>query len=129
MTWLLILIIIGVIIFYFFKDRDKMLEQQVDNFGDMKQKYSTLIDWLTSHPKATITKINRDYIQVSLVLQTTATYWNITENFNKVEIEWDSRFGVMGNHKLKWNFDSTTSQTDMIEKIGTDLAEYEGKII
>jgi len=128
MGWLLVIVIIGVIIFYFLKDRDKMLEQKVDNFGGMKQKYSVLINWLTNHPQAKITKINRDFIQVSLVLQTTATYWNITENFKGVDIEWDSRFGAMGNHKLKWNFDQSTSQEAMVEKIGIDLAEYGGKI-
>ena len=129
MVWIIILAIIGIVLFYFLRDRDKMLEHKVDKHGGMKQKYCLLLEWLTIDPNSKITKITRDNVQVSYVLQTTATYWNITEHFRGVEIEWDSRLGMMGNHKLKWNFDSSTSQEQMIKKIGMELAQYSDKIM
>ncbi|WP_133256599.1 hypothetical protein [Flavobacterium tibetense] len=128
MTWIIIITIIGVIIYYFLKDRDKMLETQVDNFGGMKRKYSLLIEWLTSDPKARITKTTRDHIEISCIYPSSITKFLITENFNFVEIDWISNLGVMGNHKLNWKFPNNTHQESIIEKIGTDLQNYENSI-
>lgn len=129
MTWSIVLIIVGVIIFYFLRDRDKMLEQQVDEQGGMKQKYAELIEWLTDAPNARIVKTTRDHIQISNVMQTTATHFFITETFNGVEVEWNAKFGLMGDHKKEWKFPSTTSNEQMIEIIGTDIDEYSRQIM
>lgn len=128
MTWIIILLIVGVIIFFFLRDRDKMLDKQVDNHGGMRQKYSLLIEWLTSDPNAKVVKVTREHVQISSIMQTTATYFFITETFAGVEIEWDARLGLMGNHKKKWNFPKNTPVENMIERIGTDLAEYNDKV-
>lgn len=128
MIWIIVIIIIGIVIFFFLRDRDKMLDSQVDGHGGMKQKYSKLIEWMTSDPKAKIVKISRDHIQISCVMQTTATHFFITETFSGVEIEWKAILGMMGNHKMKWKFPSTISDEDIILKIGTDLEEYNKKL-
>ena len=49
MAWTIVLLIIGVIIFYFLKDRNKMLENNVDQHGGMKQKYTHLIDYFINN--------------------------------------------------------------------------------
>lgn len=121
--------IIGIIIFFFLKDRDKMLASQIDRHGGMKQKYSELIEWLITEPDARIIKVARDHIQISVVMQTTATHFLITETFGCVEVEWQAKLGIMGSHKKKWKFDSATSNLQMIEKIGTDLNEYNRKLL
>jgi hypothetical protein len=105
-----------------------MLNNQVDNQGGMKQKYSEIINWLSTHQNAKISKIKRDYIEISCIMQTTATYFNILETFDGVEIEWIARLGMMGNHNLKWKFPSTTSEEEIIKKISFDLQEYENKM-
>lgn len=128
MIWIVVISIIGIIIYNFFKDRDKMLESQVDNFGGMNKKYSLLIEWLTSDPKAQITKNSRDHIEISCVYPSSITKFFITENFNTVEVEWVSNLGIMGNHKLDWKFPSNMNQEMIIEKIGTDLHNYENKV-
>lgn len=128
MTWLLIIAIFGVIIYFFLKDRDKMLENQVDNFGGMKEKYSLLVEWLTTDPKSNITKIKRDHIEISCIYPSSVTQFLITENFKYVEIDWTSDLGSMGNHKLNWQFPNNINQEIMIEKIATDLQNYENKI-
>lgn len=55
-----LILIAGVIIFYFLRvrDRDRMLVSNVDANGGMKIKYSELIGWLRSDPNAKITKNN-----------------------------------------------------------------------
>ena len=128
MTFVILLLIIGVIIYFFLKDRDKMLESQVDGHGGIKQKYSTLIQWLTNYPNARVVKVTRDHVQISCIMQTTATYFFITETFGGVEIIWDARLGIMGNHKMKWDFTSTTSEEEMIERIGVYIEEYNEKL-
>jgi len=124
MTLVILLLIIGIIIFFFLRDRDKMLDSQVDGHGGMKQKYSILIQWLTNNPNARVVKATRDHVQISCVMQTTATYFFITETFGGVEIIWDARLGIMGNHKKKWDFSSTTSEEEIIVIIGLYIEEY-----
>ena len=128
MTWIIIITIIGVIIYYFLKDRDKMLETQVDNFGGMNRKYSLLIEWLTSDSNAHITKITRDHIEISCIYPSSITKFLITENFNSSEIDWVANLGIMGKHRLNWKFQNSTTQEIMIEKIATDIENYENKI-
>ena len=115
MIWIIALTIIGVIIFFFLRDRDRMLDSQVDNLGGMLNKYSLLIKWLTSNPNAKIVKVTRDHIQISCIMQTTATYFYITETFNGVVIDWKATLGSMGNHNLNWKFTVTTPQEKIIE--------------
>ena len=56
MIWVIIVATIGVIIFFFLRDRDKMLDSQVDNLGGIKEKYSEIIEWMTLEPKAKVVK-------------------------------------------------------------------------
>jgi len=128
MTWLIIIIIVGVIIFYFLRDRDKMLAIQVDNEGGIKKKYEELVNWLTDDPNAKITKLTRDHIQITLLGRTTSTNFFITETFGGVEIEWTTNLGPLGIHKKNWTFESGTSNEDIIEVIGIYLQEYQRKI-
>ena len=128
MTWIIILVIIGIVIFYFFKDRDKMLEKQVDDFGGMKNKYSLLIEWLTSDPNSHITKVTRDHVEISCIYPSSVTVFLITENFNSVEIDYSANLGVIGKHELNWQFPNNMNQESIIEKVGTDLHNYADKI-
>ena len=57
MIWTISLFIVAIIIFYFLRDRDKMLNAQVDGHGGIKEKYSELIEWLLSDPNAKLVKI------------------------------------------------------------------------
>ncbi|MFC6269877.1 hypothetical protein [Frigoriflavimonas asaccharolytica] len=123
-----ILIILGIIIFFFLKDRDKSLENQVDTKGGIRNKYKLLVEFLSNHPNANITKITRDYIKIDCIMQTTSATYEILQNFNQVEVFWYSNLGLMGQHKLKWSFNSNTSQEQMIEKIHKDLNDYEERL-
>lgn len=125
---LTIIIIFGVLIFFFLKDRDKSLENQVDFQGGIQNKYSLLVQFLSNHPNARIIKVTRDFVKIECVMTTTCTTFEILQNFNNVEVYWYSDFGMMGNHKLKWIFLSNMAQNKMIEKISDDLNEYENKL-
>ncbi|WP_415374591.1 hypothetical protein [Patiriisocius sp. Uisw_017] len=128
MGWVFLIGIVGVVIFYFLKDRNKMLETTVDNEGGMRQKYRDLIGWLTDDPNAKVTKVTRDHVEVTNKMPTTTTTFFITENFDGVDIEWNAQLGAMGNHKQNWKFPKGTSEENMVIKIGTDLQSYEQKM-
>lgn len=123
-----IVIIFGIIIFFFLKDRDKSLQNQVDANGGIHNKYHLLIGFLSNHPNAKITKITRDYIKIDCMMQTTSATYEILQNFNEIEVFWNSNLGLMGQHKLKWSFNSTMPQEKMIAKIHEDLNNYENRL-
>ena len=129
MIWTISLFIVAIIIFYFLRDRDKMLNAQVDGHGGIKEKYSELIEWLLSDPNAKLVKVQRDHIQISNVMNSTSTHFFITENFNKVDIEWKAVLGAMGNHKKQWSFTQYTTNEDIILKVSTDIQKYSDFII
>lgn len=120
MFWtLLILGGIGIVIYRFLNDRDKMLIKQVDSQGGMLEKYKYLIEKLTEDPRINIFKITRDFVH----LKSSSTYNNIstnffiTETFNSVEIEWVGELGTLGTHKKKWLFPNKYSQEDILVEI------------
>lgn len=118
-----VFIILGVVLFIvysFFSDRNKMLQRQVDLRGGMAKKYNTLIEGLTDDPSAQVIKVTRDQIYIRALGRTAEVDYIITENFNKVEVDWIGKFGMMGTHKHKWSFPENYPQT----KILMDIEEF-----
>lgn len=126
---LTITIIIGVILFFFLRDRDKMLDQQVDRAGGMRNKYSELIGVLTADARAKITHETRDHVQISLVQPGSATHILITESFSCVLIEWICEAGYLGTHRLKWEFAKNLGQLSMFQEMQADLEEHNRKML
>jgi hypothetical protein len=118
MFWILIIAaIIGYVLYQFNRDRDQMLERQVDMNGGMSKKYEYLINRLTDDPKAKVVKVTRDHIHICAAGQTTTTNFLITETFNSVQIEWVAQLGALGNHNHKWTFQHNYPQENMIQEI------------
>jgi len=109
MIWTIIIGVIAFIIFKFLRDRKKMLQNELGS-GGMKEKYSLLIQWLTNDPNAKIIKTTSDHIQISSQMPTTRTDFLLTQNFGKLEVDWQAQLGAMGNHNLHWEFSSEMNQ-------------------
>lgn len=123
-----ILVILGVVIYFFLKDRDASLQNQVDFHGGIQNKYQTLIAFLSNHPQAHISKVSRDYVKINCTMSSTSTTFEILQNFNQIDVFWYSNLGMMGKHSLKWSFDADSDQDTMVEKIAADLKDYENAI-
>jgi len=121
MVWVIVLGIIGIIFFSFLRDRNKMLDSQVDNHGGMLKKYSEIVSTLVADPDAKVVKVTRDHVHVANIKANTATHFYITENFNCVGIQWTFQVGNSDIHKKGWEFPSSTSQKKMMETIGAFL--------
>lgn len=118
MFWVLIIAgIIGYVIYNFSRDRDQMLERQVDMNGGMTKKYEYLINRLTNDNNAKVVRVTRDHVNICATGQTTITNFFITETFNSVQIEWVAQLGLLGNHKHKWTFEHNYPQENMIQEI------------
>ncbi len=127
MIWaILILIIVIYIIYNFTKDRDHMLERQVDMQGGMAKKYEYLIEHMTNDPSSKVVKVTRDHIHIRATGQATATNFFITENFNSVEIEWVGQMAMLGTHKHKWSFANNYPQEKMLHEI-EEYMEWKAK--
>lgn len=121
MFWIMLIIgIIGYTLYSFSRDRDHMLQRQVDMRGGMAKKYEYLVERLTTTPSAKVVKVTRDHIHIRATGQTTASSYFITENFNSVEIEWVGQIAIFGTHKHKWSFPHNYPQ----EKIMAEIEEY-----
>ena len=117
MIWVIV-VGIGIFILYsFFRDRDQMLQRQVDMQGGMAKKYACLIQRLTDDPSAKVVKVTRDHVHIRAVGQTTATSYFIMENFNNVVIEWVGQLGMLGTHKHQWSFPHNYPQDKMVDEI------------
>lgn len=118
MFWIILIIgIVAYIIYSFSRDRNKMLQRQVDMQGGMAKKYEYLIEKLTETPGAKVVQVTRDHIHIRAAGQTTATNFLITEGFNSVEIEWVGQMAMLGTHKHRWTFPHNYPQQKMFEEI------------
>lgn len=118
MFWtIFIIIIVGYIIFSFVRDREEMLQRQVDMRGGMTKKYEYLIGRLAEYPGARVIKVTRDHVHIRAEGQATATNFLISENFNKVEIEWVGQLAILGTHRHKWSFPHDFPQEKMIKEM------------
>lgn len=124
MIWVIIIGVVAFIIFKFLRDRNRMLQNELGS-GGMGEKYSMLIQWLTNDPNARIIKTTSDHVHISSKMPTTKTDFLLTQNFGKLEVDWQAQLGAMGNHNLHWEFSSDMNQEDMINRIGQDLHDYE----
>ena len=121
MFWILLILgIVGYIIYMFTRDRDHMLQRQVDMHGGMVNKYQYLVKCFTDHPTAKIVRLRRDHIYIRATGETTAYNFLITETFNKVVIKWVGQMGIYGTHEHKWSFPHNYPQ----EKIVKEIEDY-----
>jgi hypothetical protein len=127
MFWIIfILCIVGYIIYSFTKDRDQMLQRQVDMQGGMAKKYEYIIEYMTNEPSAKVIKVTRDHIHIRAEGNGSATNFLITESFNSVEIEWVGQMAALGTHRHKWTFAHNFPQEKMIAQI-EEYMEWKSK--
>jgi hypothetical protein len=128
---MVVVIIIAVIVVFiigkFFIDRDKMLSQQVDSKGGMKEKYKYLIKTLSQNSIPEFCDVQRDHLYFRFPGNTTINYY-ITEHFSKVEIIWNIQ--IMGEKmkELKWMFDTTMTQENMLIKMAKDIDNAQNEL-
>lgn len=112
-----IVVIILYVVFRFFSDKEKMLSVQVDQYGGISEKYKQLVECFKRDFGTKVIKVTRESIHLRSLGSTTSVDFIIIENFNRTEIEWQARLGLVGNYKNSWTFNSSTSQSQMYKEI------------
>jgi len=127
MIWVSIAILVTFFAIKFFRDRNRMLTTMETKHGGVSEKYSELIDWIIADSDAKVVNQSRDHVSIYLRLPSTSTLFLITETFSGATVEWRANYGILGEHKLKWNFSKNATNDEIKEKIGIDLSEYSEK--
>lgn len=118
MFWIIFIMFIGGYFAYTFnKDRDEMLNAQVDSHGGMAKKYDFLVCKLTGDVNAKVIKVTRDHIHIRYENLGTTMNFLIDELPNQVQIEWIANVGIYGKHTNKWIFEHSYPQANMIVEI------------
>ena len=114
---LIVFLIIITLMILFFKDRNKMLHQQVDTYGGMTKKYKIFLEHLMTYPNAKIINQSRANIHIKSVLEASMIDFYIDETFQLVVIECRASMPFLGSFKKKWEFPHSLPQTIMICEI------------
>ena len=114
---LIVFLIIITLMILFFKDRNKMLHQQVDTYGGMTKKYKIFLEHLMTYPNAKIINQSRTNIHIKSVLEASMIDFYIDETFQLVVIECRASMPFLGSFKKKWEFPHSLPQTIMICEI------------
>lgn len=114
---LMVFLIIITLMILFFKDRNKMLHQQVDTYGGMTKKYKIFLEHLMTYPNAKIINQSRTNIHIKSVLEASMIDFYIDETFQLVVIECRASMSFLGSFKKKWEFPHSLPQTIMICEI------------
>ena len=120
MTIFIIIIIVIVFIFLAFSnDKNKMLEKVHSN-GGLQEKYKHLISFFVNRSGFKIYSINRSTIIMGKKEPAVIMELMLTQSFNKVLINWNSKSTVSAVN-LRWEFPDIMDQQSMIDKVMIDV--------
>lgn len=121
MWWIVLLAVIAWILIKFFSDWNKQGEH-VKQEGGMRTKYKTLVDYvLSGRNDCHIVQETATFIRVGSSSAGGSTFFDISQTFGKVTIQWISKSVLLGNDKLEWEFGEYDDQKEMIKKINHDI--------
>ena len=122
-------ILVVIIIIHFAHDSHEQ-KTKVTKEGGMRNKYSTLVDYLLSiHPDAKVMNESGTAIMVGVRGASGSTTFDIVQTFGTVTIQYKVNNIVMGNHKLEWSFPEYDDQEKMIETMEHDIAAYNANVM
>ena len=87
MNWLIVIIIVCYIAYKFFQDRESTMIE-VDKVGGMAWKYNELISWIMQEQGTKITRLTRDFVQITYKGPTTETIFHINQSYQSTIVEW-----------------------------------------
>ena len=115
--WIL-LIVVAFVIYKAFSFKEQVMQKQVDSYGGMQNKYSTLVKAFLSDTRSRIVQVLRDEITIRIEgdFGVSETY-TIKEAPQTTHIFWECDWQHLGKHKNVWKFPDTMSQDIMLSEI------------
>ena len=128
--WWIVLIGVGICIFYNFISDNNKQANIVAKQGGMRIKYRILVDYfLSGRNDCHIIYEVGTSIKVGASSQGGNTYFNIVQTFGRVTIVWTSMNELLGKHELEWQFNEFMNQKEMINKINNDIEIYMSNVL
>ena len=127
--WIIIVILVFIILILirFMLARDAQSSQIIKQ-GGMKNKYHDLINALMADPRTKIFSESPDSITLGLSNMGGTTIFTLIQTFGSLTVQWKVDSPVFGKHKMDWSFQENHDQSAMIEKIESDLLNYQNKV-
>lgn len=119
-----ILIIVGIIIFSFAKE--SMAEtDKVAKEGGIYNKYKILIDnFIDPDSGMKVIHETNKYMCVGMKNASGSIVFHFQHTFSKINITFEMKNIVLGDHKLDWCFPETMPQEDMLKHIENKTRQY-----
>ena len=121
MGWILLLVIVGWMAFKFFGDWNEQGNHVVAE-GGMKTKYRKIVEWvLNGRSDCRVIQEDRTFIRVGSSSAGGSTFFDISQTFGNVTIQWISNSALFGKDELEWTFNEYEDQDKIIAKIKEDI--------
>lgn len=124
---IVILVIIIFIIIRFMLVREDQSSQIIKQ-GGMKNKYREIINALMADPRTKIFNESSDSITLGLSNMGGTTIFTLIQTFGSLTVQWKVDSPVFGKHKMDWSFPENQDQRTMVEKIESDLLNYQNRV-
>ncbi|MET3875965.1 hypothetical protein [Chitinophaga sp. OAE865] len=80
---------------------------------------------LSGHTNTKIFQVTADSVLLGIHSSGGTTLYRLLQTFGKVTIAWTVESPIYGKHRLEWDFDEFMDQNKMMEKIMSDLKQYQ----
>lgn len=119
-----IIIVVGFVIFSFAKDSiaetDKIVKE-----GGIYNKYKTLIDnFIEPECGMKVIQKTNKYMCIGMKNSSGSIAFHFQHTFKKINVTFEMKNIIIGDHKLDWDFPETMPQTDMIKHIENRTRQY-----
>lgn len=127
--WIIIVIVVIVIVVLFNFNSDRNAQtNKIDREGGMRKKYSELIEHLCGS-KGEVLRQSGSSITIGASSIGGSTLFILTQTFGNLTVQWKVDSPVFGKHNLEWEFPEYENQVKMIQKIESDLMQYNKKMM
>ena len=119
--WTFIIILVVIMIGKFIYDSSKQSEQ-VKSEGGMREKYSTLIEYLLDHPNSRIYQETNTFLSIGVSSAAGSTVYYLQQTYGNITIQMKIKNNpLIGNINMEWTFPESMNQRHMIQKIENDI--------
>lgn len=125
MSTFLSLIIASVILMVIHFTRDTLKEKnKVQNQGGIRKKYKTLITHFLVEGEMKVISETTTYMCISGSDNMARITFHFQHLYSSINVKFEFKNIIIGEHKLSWDFPENMSQEDMIEHIETEINKY-----
>ena len=124
-TFVIFVIILVIVMIIKFSKSSVEETNKVVKDGGMRNKYKILIDnFIDPESGMEIIDETSKYVCVGMVNTSGSIVFHFQHTFDQINVTFEMKNIIIGNHKLEWSFPETMNQHEMIDRIETRTRQY-----